>query len=112
MSIPATYNWDNETRGDSFPARTFGPILVDDVELDLSDVEIRMQIRSSGNELLKEMEKGYGIVLSGTDKFTVQSFIIKTYQGKAYYDIEFTLSDGKVKTWIAGEFTVIKDITI
>ncbi len=111
MSKPAIYNWDCETRGDSFPSRTFKPIKIDDVDIDLTDVDIRMQIRTSGGEILKTFIKGNGITLDGTNGFTVDRFKIKRYHGKAEYDIEFTFDDDIVKTWIKGKVEIIKDVT-
>ena len=111
MSIPATYNWNNDTRGDTIPSKTFKPITVDGVDVDLTDVDIRMHVRSSGGSLLAEFTKGNGITLSDTNGFTVEPFKITRYEGKAFYDIEFTFPSGVVKTWIAGEILIVKDIT-
>ncbi len=111
MSKPAIYNWDCETRGDTFPSRTFKPIQVDSVDIDLTDIDIRMMIRSSGGEILHTFIKGAGITLDGTNGFTIEPFRIKRYHGKAVYDIEFTYPNGKVSTLIKGEFDVVKDVT-
>ena len=111
MSIPATYNWDNETRGDTFLAKTFKPITIDSVDVDLTGVVIKMHIQSSGGHLLKELSIGNGIVLDGTNGFTIQTFKVKRYYGVANYDIEFTFTNGDVKTWIAGQILILKDIT-
>lgn len=111
MSTPGVYNWGNQRRGDTIPAKTFKPITVDSVAVDLTNTDIRMQLRSAGGALVCTVIKGDGIELSGTDGFTVNLPKIRNYEGKAFYDIEFIFSDGTVKTWIEGEITIIKDTT-
>lgn len=111
MSTPGVYNWGKQRRGDTIPAKTFKPITLDGVDVDLSDVEIRMQVRSSGYAIICTVVKGSGITLSGTNGFTVQLPKIRNYSGKAIYDIEFTFPNGDVKTWIEGEILIEKDIT-
>lgn len=110
MSRPATYDWPNDTKGDTIRSKTFSPVTVDTNPIDFTGVAICMQIRDTGSFLLKTLEIGSGITLVGTDGFTVEEFILD-FEGTAQYDIEFTFPGNVVKTWIKGTIKIEKDIT-
>lgn len=111
MSTPATYDWKNQTKGDTIRSKTFQPITVDSVPIDLTGVGICMQLRDPAGHLKKTMEIGSGITLVGTDGFRIEEFKLDDFYGVLLYDIEFIFTGDVVKTWIKGKITIEKDIT-
>ena len=102
-------------RGDTFAEVPF-QINVNAVPLDLTGALIRMQLRTDyGGTVYQEFtsinNEGITITNATNGEFKINETIINL-EARAYkYDIEITLSNGEVKTWISGVFSVTNDVT-
>ena len=102
-------------RGDTFAEVPF-QINVNAVPLNLSGALIRMQLRTDYGgtvylELTSVNNNGITITNAANGEFKINETIIDL-EARAYkYDIEITLSNGEVNTWISGVFSVVNDVT-
>ena len=102
-------------RGDTFAEVPF-QINVNTAPLNLSGALIRMQLRTDyGGTVYQEFtsvnDEGITITNAANGEFKINETIINL-EARAYkYDIEITLSNGEVNTWISGVFSVINDVT-
>ncbi len=110
MAKPYTYDFKDCLVGDTIDAISFKDIDVDGVDADLTGVAIRMQIKGSSGNIVKDLTVGNGLTLIGTDGVTINPFILNrkdTYK----YDIQFTFAGGVVRTWFKGSIKVLDDVT-
>lgn len=107
------YNFPEHTNNDTFNGVQF-EVLINAVAADLTDADIKMQLRDSACKLIDEYSVE-NLKLELTDPtngiFTFKKQIISLAPQKYSYDIEITFANGDVKTWIKGEWKIIKDIT-
>jgi hypothetical protein len=102
-------------RGDTFAEVPF-QINVNTVPLNLAGALIRMQLRTDyGGQVYLELTSvdndGITITNPANGEFKINQTIIDL-EAKSYkYDIEITLSNGEVNTWIQGTFNVVNDVT-
>jgi hypothetical protein len=109
--------WNFSTiSGDTWSGATIG-IKVNGVALDLTSASIEMQIRKTRLDTpiltLKSSVVGE-ITISATPtdgKFTINPVVITGEPGGYYYDVEITLQDNSVKTYLSGVVTLIGEIT-
>jgi len=102
-------------RGDTFSEYPF-QILVNSVPLDLTDAEIKIDLKKSECgiailTLISTLNAGITITDAVNGSFVIneQIFTIPTFN--YVYDIQITLADGRVKTWVGGLFQIINTIT-
>jgi len=59
------------------------------------------------------LEIGTGITVTDATagEFKIDAFNVELSVGEYYYDIQFTNSSDVVKTYIAGTFNVLQDVT-
>jgi len=88
------------------------------VALDLTGAVVEMDIRltktstTSAKRFTSVGDAGITIVAPATDgKFILNRQIIDVDAAKYYYDLEITLADGTVKTYIYGFWPILQDIT-
>ena len=111
-----TYNISNQIKGDTFDGVEFTLVNKDDsLPIVLTDALIKMQFRKNykTGTLIKEINIDDGITVNDAllGVFTIDAFLIDWVIGGYYYDVEFTFSDGTVKTFISGYFNVVQDVT-
>lgn len=110
--MASTYNitvYNNDTY-----AGTDFTVTVNDVALNLTGAAIRMQVRRTRNEpaiIDIDTDDGITITDAAAGKFSIDEQIFSGVPGVYLYDIQITLSDGTVKTYIKGNFTITGDIT-
>ena len=102
-------------RGDTFEEVPF-QINVNAVPLNLAGAVIRMQLRTDyvGDvylELTSVDSSGITITNAANGAFKINKTIIELESFSYKYDIQITLSNGEVKTWIEGIFNVLNDVT-
>ena len=102
-------------RGDTFAEVPF-QINVNTVPLDLTGAVIRMQLRTDyGGDVYLELtsvgSNGITITNASNGEFKINETIIELEAFSYKYDIQITLSNGEVKTWIEGIFNVSNDVT-
>lgn len=111
---PGVYNFRPVVSGDTVNALT---IEVKDnlVAIDLTGCAIKMDFkRKPGYDYDKRLStENSGIALTNPTGglFTINSFIANLPPAKYLYDIQFTFSDGTVKTYISGTFEVLSEVT-
>jgi hypothetical protein len=111
--MASVYNIPTHKKGDTFTGVTF-TVLVNGTPLNLTGSAIKMDIRV-GNVLKKRIDNGTtgGVTLlnAGAGVFTIDKQIIDIPARTYDYDIQFTLANGDVKTYIIGTWTIVQDIT-
>lgn len=108
--LPSEYN-TGIVRGDYFKEQF--SFYLDGVELSIATANARIQIRSTGKNLLGEYTIGNGLTID-SNKLIWEIFESETaeFTPAVYkYDVEIVLS-GKTRTYIKGNFNVEKDITL
>ena len=102
-------------RGDTFMEVPF-QINVNAVPLDLTGAVIRMQLRTDyGGDVYLDLtsvdSNGITITNATNGEFKINQRIIELEAFSYKYDIQITLANGEVKTWIEGIFNVSNDVT-
>lgn len=100
-------------RGNTFEQMPF-ELLQNNVPIDLTGAEIKMQLRKECNGVVYlELDQDNGITITDAvnGRFQIDEQIINIAAGNYKYDIRITFGDGTVKTWIKGDFLVICNIT-
>jgi hypothetical protein len=96
-------------RSDTFFAVPF-QIAINSVPLDLTDAVINMQVRKDfGTPIIFEPTVTITNALTGIFEIDEQIFNVPACVYK--YDIQITLDNGEVHTWINGIFEITNDIT-
>ncbi len=102
-------------RGDTFKEYPF-EILIDNVALNLTGAVIKMDIKKDACSLpaltlTSVSNNGITITDAVNGEFKINQQIISIPAGNYQYDIQITLSNGAVNTWVGGLFQVINTIT-
>lgn len=109
-----TYDFPDHIKGDTFEGVQF-TVTVNSVALDLTGATIKMQVRKSPTSAVIDTYTTTGGHLTITNAaggiFTFDEQIISLASAKYYYDIQITLADATVKTYISGYWTITQDIT-
>lgn len=111
-----SYNFPNHKKGDTFNGIQF-TINVNGSPLNLTGASIAMDLRLTPTGASVERFStavGEGITIS-TPKtagiFTLDTQIIDIAAGDYYYDIQITLANSTIKTYIGGRWIIEQDIT-
>ncbi len=103
-------------KGDTFDGSAF-EIKFDGVAADLTGTVIKMQLRRNADDttaalsLTSVASAGITITNELNGQFKINKQIIDIPVGKYCYDMQFTFTDGRVKTYIDGHFTITPEIT-
>jgi hypothetical protein len=103
-------------KGDTFDQVNF-ELKVNNVAKNLTGATIRMQLRKTADDativlsLTSVGNAGITITSPTTGLFKINSQVINIPVSDYVYDIEITFSDGTVKTYISGYFTITQEIT-
>lgn len=102
-------------RGDTFKEYPF-EILINSVPLDLTGVVIKIDLKKDACSLpaltLTSVESnGITITDALNGRFKINEQIINIPAFNYQYDIQITLADATVHTWVGGLFQVINTIT-
>ena len=98
-------------QGNTFDASPFR-ILKDGFPFNLSDAEIKMQLRrESGGVVYLELKNGKGITITNAEngEFQIDEQIIDIEGGDYLYDIKIVKDTAR--TWIKGTFKIESKIT-
>lgn len=114
------YNFPTHVRGDTVEKISF-TVSVNGSPLNLTGATIEMYLRKDANRTLSDglllttfttVDSGGLTVASAVDgEFDFDKQIVDVIPGTHNYDIEITLSDLSVYTYISGEWTITQDIT-
>jgi hypothetical protein len=102
-------------KGDTFEAVNFAMILNSTV-LNLTGCTLRMQLRKEYGgviflSLTSVASAGITITNAAGGLFRINRQIINIDAANYIYDIELIKSDGTVKTYISGNFSITNDVT-
>lgn len=107
-----TYNF-TVINNDTYNGTTI-TLLNDTTPIDLTGATIELQARRKGtNELIWGIDTTDGITLSDPTNgvFTIDEQVIAATDGTFPYDVQITFIDGRIKTYISGEITILRDYT-
>ena len=109
------YNFPDHINHDTFEGVSF-TVLVNTVALNLTGASIRMMLRSqklADTAVLTLSTADEKIIITNTAAgiFQVKKQIITVAPATYFYDIEITLSDGTVKTYVEGTWKILPDVT-
>ena len=108
-------NIENVLRGDTFYQYPF-QIVIDGTPLNLTGAVIKMDIKKDVHSnpalsLTSVGSNGISITNAINGQFSIEEQIFTIPAFSYQYDIQITLSNGKVKTYIGGIFQVVDTIT-
>lgn len=109
------YNFHDHLKGDTFEGTTF-TISVNGIPLSLIGSFIKMSLKTNKSTIKSDLDlsttNGRLLIIDGINgKFQVVPQIIDIPAALYYYDIQIILSNGKVKTYIEGQWKIEQDIT-
>ena len=96
-------------RGDTFYQTLFN-VKINAVDLDLTDAVILMQLRKAPGGVVM-LEPTITITDAPGGDFAIDEQIINIPACNYQYDIQITLADSTVVTWISGLFIINDDIS-
>ena len=116
MATIQNYNIPDHYKGDTFDGLKFTLINNDDqLPIDLTNVIIDVKFRKARQTgvVTKSVSVGSGITVidAVNGVFKIDAFILDWVIGKYYYDVQFTYTNGVVKTYIKGFIKIIQDVT-
>lgn len=115
-----TYDFKPHKKGDTFKGRKFiieiyDPTTETTSPLDLTNASIRMQLRMNPTHPVKqELSTANGMmeITNPTGgEFIIKKQIIDFPPASYCYDMEITLADGTMTTYIGGVFPILQDVT-
>jgi len=116
--IPQIYNLKKQYAGDTFKGLQLKASRVsgetnERIPIDLTDVEINMQIRTANRvSVIKDFIIGSGITLIDAENGIFRIDPFKNPKGGEYvYDIQFKYSDDTIDTYVKGSLSVEFDTT-
>lgn len=102
-------------RGDTWNGQEYS-VTVNGSPLNLAGTQIDIEFRAEGKtgQLKKALSVGDGITVNdaANGEFSIDPFVIDLAVGVYFFDIQFTFPDGKVKTYVEGQFLVTQDTTV
>jgi len=104
------------TKGDTFNEVAF-EVKKNGTAINLTGATIKMQLRklytdvSAALSLTSASSAGITITNASAGQFKINEQIIDIEVFNYVYDIQFTLSSGKVKTYVKGGFNVTPEVT-
>ena len=108
------YNFPSIKRGDTFDGILF-TVKVNGLVLDLTSADINMDLRITPlGEIIKHFGLGTGFTLAtnpATGVFSFDEWTATVDAANYYYDIEITLGNGEIHTYIGGRWNIAQDIT-
>lgn len=110
-----TYNIPDHRRGDTWDGISSIIITSNNQPIDLTSAVIKMQLR-------EDVDAPAVFTLTTTDStivvtnalqgtFTIPPILVDISFGKYLYDIQITFANGVVKTYVAGNWKIVADIT-
>ena len=111
---PGTYNFGVHVTGDTIPTKRFTiteGVAPDPVTpVDLTGAAIAIDFVFKKNRIHKEIGSGITVIDAANGIFDLDAFTLSV-DGLWSYDLQVTLADASVNTWLAGNIKMIKDIT-
>ena len=112
----AIYNFPTQLSGDSFDGVNWTLTDANGDPMPITDATVKIQFRArtKTGAIALELSEADGIALGGVDsnEITVNAInAVNLTPGIYYYDVEITFSDGSVKTYIEGTWTINQDTT-
>ena len=97
-------------KGDTWNGASFA-ITVNGAAINLSGVSIEMSLRDGSGNLVDTLTSAAGdISITGANTFSILPFIVLYDFSQMKFDIKIIFTDGTVKTYIKGIFSVMEDL--
>jgi hypothetical protein len=112
----SNHNFPNTVKGDTFDGAVF-TITRNSTAIDLTDAEIIMHLRLTPTGAIVDSFTtvgGGGLTIDADPtlgKFVFDSQIINLPAATYVYDIQIEFSNGVVKTYVGGKWTILQDVT-
>ena len=110
------YNFADKVKGDTLETVQF-TVQVNSAPLDLTDCTILAQFKKQPCQTY-DYQLGSDVAIGGITitnavggVFQIDERILSWKQGTYFYDIQFTWTDGTVKTYIGGTIKIVEDVT-
>lgn len=106
------YDLQNVYKGDTFDGVIL-ELLLDGDPMDLTGATISMKVRAQSptGTLVDTLTLANTRLTLLANILTIVPFLVTYAAGKYYYDIEIVFSDGRVKSYIGGDWTILQDTT-
>ncbi len=106
------YDLPNVRKGDTFDGVAF-TLLLDGDPMDLDGATVSMKVRSqsSTGTLVDTLTIANSRITRIANALTIVPFLVTYAAGNYYYDLQITFDDGRVKTYIFGNWVIIQDTT-
>jgi|WetSurMetagenome_2_1015567.scaffolds.fasta_scaffold283618_2 hypothetical protein len=108
------YDFPDTVKNDTFEGVVF-TVTVNTVALNLTNASIKMQLRNPDNYYLALELSTDNLKIEITNAmagiFSIVKQIVIIPAMTYIYDIQITLGDGSVKTYIAGTWKILQDVT-
>jgi hypothetical protein len=109
-----TYNFPSHVKGDTYPEQTF-VFKLNGVAIDLTGATIKMMLKWTKDDSIAALTliTGSGITITdaATGTWKIDTQVIDIGAGKYVYDVQATLADGTIGTYVAGSWEMVQDIT-
>ena len=107
-----TYDFATHRKGDTWQPPTFTGN-IDGTAINLAGATIAMKVRDCNGAEMLSLTSVSGITITDAvgGVFKIDDQVLDIAAGVYNYDIEFTLSDGNIFTWIVGKLIVSQDQT-
>lgn len=117
MSYQQTYNIPNTVKGDTFIGQQF-TLTVNAALADLTGATIKMQVKESKEAaaaavLTFDNASNGGITITDAVNgvFDIDAQVVDIPAKCYFYDIQITFQDGRIKTYIRGNWTIDPEVT-
>jgi hypothetical protein len=109
------YNIPPARRGDTWDGINSIVIKVSGTPINFTDCEVAMQLRESVDApvalTLSTENSAIEVLTPGATAVRILPFIVDIPYGKYYYDLQVTTNTGYIKTYMAGYWPIVSDIT-
>jgi len=112
---PGCYDWPDQYAGDTVEETAF-VFKSDGSPMPLTGATIRMMVRKNGNTApviskTSVGEDGIRFTDAANGTFVIGGFVNPDVSGVFMHDIEVTFSDGRVRTFLAGQYQIFPQVT-
>lgn len=112
MAKPGTYNFGQYVAGDTVTSKRFTITQGETpVAVDLTGATIKIDFVYKKNRVSKTIGSGITIVDASDGIFDLDAFSLSV-SGIWNYDVQITLADTTIHTWVSGTIEVLDDVTI
>jgi len=110
------YNIPPARRGDTWDGINSIGVKVSGLAINFTNCEVAMQFRESVDApvalTLSTSNSSIQVIMPAATAVRVLPFVVDVPYGKYYYDFQVTTPAGYIKTYMAGYWPIVSDITV